>query len=181
MKNLTLIILAVALSGCNLEEEKQPVNYYYSYDSVVPESPLPAQELQSETQQEASHNIQQKTPQETQDAITLTISQPTQGQVDCTGECELPITGYNLNGSTMFNIESDKILKGITINQPAKVCYKMASGWYVIQEFKNGKAVYKEAIESCYHGTYEVDVSQWEWDTVVEVVADIRGDYFTIQ
>ena len=113
MKNLTLIILAVALTGCNLEEEKQPVNYYYSYNSVVPESPLAAQKLQPETQQET-----QTTQQETQGAATLTISQPIQGQVDCIGECELPITGYTPTGtgSTIFNIETDKILTAIAIN-----------------------------------------------------------------
>lgn len=164
-------IIALLLTGCNeYQSASQPIN-----------QPPQQQEEQQEQEQQQRHDFTSIAPlymspyivTATEYKATLSV-ELIRGNMSCQGECDLPLTGYD---STMFNIATGELLTDAVINSRSKsfVCYAMSSGWYVVNYQYQGRSWWVESQESCYHGTYQIDPSQWEWDTVESAFADVRG------
>ena len=164
MNKYTSIFIVALLTGCN-NDEVNPL--------PTPTIDTPVVEQRHDFTSIAPLYMSPYTVVATEYKVTLTV-ELIRGNMSCQGECDLPINGYD---STMFNIATDEILTDVVINSRSKsfICYTMSSGWYVVNYQYQGRSWWVESQESCYHGTYEIDPSQWEWDTVESAFADVRG------
>lgn len=164
MKIYALIITA-ALAGCKYDEQ---IVYRYAEKlspsvqaDIAPISPLYMEPYTTVA-----------TPyEETPDLYNVTV---TQGNVSCTGSCELPLTGAR---NAIFYVSFDEIKHDLKMSSTSSsfVCYKMQSGWYVIQKIYHNETRFLEATESCFHGTYEIDGHSWDWDTIIEARVEMRS------
>lgn len=177
MKIKGLILLTIAIAGCNSESTTNT-------DSAV-NSAQSAQSTQTLRHDFTSISPLYDAPYSTvatayvEDAMSLIITLQ-RGELSCVGECELPITGQTPTGqgSTLITVLNvDRILTNVMIDSSAKsrVCYELASGWFVKQYFYNGEVTYKESQYDCNTSLVDTDVSNWDWDSVLSVTADIRG------
>lgn len=162
---IATVSIALLLTGCNDESTQRNVS---TNSGVVDLTPL-----YPPTVTTPAIPLEPSTP------VIKTVSiKKIRGNIHCEGECELSVTG---NRNAEFEIELDKISHEYQINARSKsmICYEMESGWFVMQYFYQGKVWMQEAVESCYHGTYEVDASQWDGQEVKRAVVDVRstGDW----
>lgn len=183
MKIKGLILLTLAIAGCNGESVTNTDSAVNSAQSTQSTRQLRHDFTSISQLYDAPYSTAATEYVEDEMSLIITLQR---GELSCVGECGLPITGQTPTGqgSTLFTVLNvDRILTNIMINSSAKsrVCYEMASGWFVKQYFYRGDVTYQESQYDCNTSLVDTDVSNWEWDVVVSVTADIRGSgIFTI-